>query len=132
MLSHIRKVVLTVCLLGTARFAIAPYALPPKEPALVFVKKARASYYGKGFHGKLTASGTKFNANAMTAAHRELPFGTVLKVVNPLNKKWVFVTITDRGPFVKSRELDLSHAAAKKLGILTAGVATVAIYRRLP
>jgi rare lipoprotein A len=128
-MNKLRRILLTVILLCATRVAVAP---EPREPQVVFVKKARASYYGVGFNGKLTAGGTKFNANAMTAAHKKFPFGTVLKVVNPRTKQWVFVTVTDRGPFVKSRELDLSYAAARRIGILSAGVVTVAIYRRLP
>jgi rare lipoprotein A len=128
-MNKLRRILITAILLCATRVVVDP---APREPQVVFVKKLRASYYGGVFNGKLTANGTKFNANAMTAAHRKLPFGTVLKVVNPRTKQWVYVTVTDRGPFVKSRELDLSYAAARRLGILSAGVVTVAIYQRLP
>lgn len=79
-----------------------------------------ASWYGPGFHGKRTASGAKFNENAMTAAHRTLPFGTKLRVT--YRGRSVVVTITDRGPFHRGRALDLSKAAASKLGSKQAGV----------
>ena len=88
-----------------------------------------ASWYGPGFHGKKTASGQKFNENAMTAAHRTLPFGTVVKVTDQRTGKSVRVTITDRGPFLRGRVIDLSKAAAAKLGTKEAGVARVCLAR---
>lgn len=88
-----------------------------------------ASWYGPGFHGKKAASGQRFNENAMTAAHRSLPFGTVVRVVDRRTGKSVRVTINDRGPFVKGRIIDLSKAAATKLGSRHAGVVPVCIER---
>lgn len=76
-----------------------------------------ASWYGPGFHGRKTASGERFNQHAMTAASRTLPFGTKVKVRNLKNGKTCTVTINDRGPFVKGRGIDLSHEAARRLGI---------------
>lgn len=73
------------------------------------------SYYGSKFHGKRTASGSIFNMNAMTAAHKTLPFGTKVEVTNKKTKQSVIVNITDRGPFAKGRILDLSKAAAGKI-----------------
>jgi len=84
-----------------------------------------ASWYGKAFHGKKTASGEIFNMYAYTAAHKTLPLGTILKVTNPDNGKSVIVKVNDRGPFVKGRDLDLSYAAAKKIGLLSKGVGMV-------
>lgn len=79
---------------------------------LKFLKKnAHASYYASKFHGRRTASGKKFDNNANTAAHKKLPFGTKLKVTNEANGKFVIVEVTDRGPFSKSREIDLSRKA---------------------
>lgn len=86
-----------------------------------------ASWYGPRFHGKRTASGTRFDQNKMTAASRTLPFGTKLLVKNPRNGQTCRVTITDRGPYVRSRGLDLSRAAARQLGIH--GVGKVICYR---
>lgn len=80
-----------------------------------------ASWYGPGFHGKKTASGVRFNMYAMTAAHKSLPFGTRLMLTNLKNGLTACVTINDRGPYVKGRQLDVSKAAAHKLGF--AGVA---------
>jgi rare lipoprotein A (peptidoglycan hydrolase) len=85
-----------------------------------------ASYY---WQGQKTASGERFNPHGLTAAHRSLPFGTKLRVVNPRNGRSVTVRVTDRGPFIKGRSLDLSLGAAKVLGITAQGVARVAMYR---
>ena len=84
-----------------------------------------ASWYGKQFNGKLTASGKKFNMYAMTCAHKTLKFGSILRVTNPDNNKSVVVTVNDRGPFIRGRDLDLSYGAAKKIGIVKKGVARV-------
>ena len=86
-----------------------------------------ASWYGPGFHGRKTASGKRYNQNAMTAAHRRLPFGTKVKVTNVDNDKYVVVEITDRGPYSGRRVIDLSRAAAKKLEFVGRGVARVVI-----
>ena len=86
-----------------------------------------ASWYGPGFHGKKTASGERFNENAMTAAHKTLPLGSVVKVTDQRTGKSIKVTINDRGPFVKGRIIDLSKAAAAKLGTKQAGVGKVCV-----
>lgn len=76
-----------------------------------YKKDAHASYYADKFHGRKTASGKKYNKNKLTAAHKKLPFGTIVKVTNESNGKFVIVEITDRGPFVRAREIDLSKRA---------------------
>jgi rare lipoprotein A len=86
-----------------------------------------ASWYGSDFQGKKTASGRLFDMNAFTAAHKFLPFGTIVKVVNLRNGKGVIVSVIDRGPFSKKRIIDLSHAAAKSIGLLKRGIAKVKI-----
>jgi rare lipoprotein A len=86
-----------------------------------------ASWYGPGFQGRKTASGEIFDQRKMTAAHPELPLGTEVEVTNLENKKKVEVEITDRGPYVKDRVIDLSKAAAKQLGMKEEGVGTVKI-----
>jgi rare lipoprotein A len=86
-----------------------------------------ASWYGPGFHGNKTASGQRFNQNAMTAAHKSLPFGTVVKVVDQRTGKSIRVTINDRGPFAKGRIIDLSRAAAGELGFRNRGTTKVCI-----
>lgn len=80
-------------------------------------QRVTASYYGAAFAGKPTASGEKFDASALTAAHKTLPFGTIVELTNPANGKTVQVRINDRGPHTAGREIDLSNAAAKQLGI---------------
>lgn len=86
-----------------------------------------ASWYGEQFHGRKTASGELFNMNAMTAAHASLPFGTIVSVYSVETGKSVEVRINDRGPFAKGRILDLSYAAARKLGIIRLGESSVEI-----
>ena len=76
-----------------------------------------ASWYGPGFHGRLTASGERFNTQALTAAHLKLPFGTLLRVRSEQNGREVIVRVNDRGPYTKGRIIDLSQAAARALGI---------------
>ncbi len=90
-------------------------------------QKGVASWYGEDFHGKLTSNQEIYNMYAMTAAHKTLPFGTYVRVTNLTNGKSVVVRINDRGPFVKGRIIDLSYAAAKKLGMSDTGVAPVEI-----
>ncbi len=84
-----------------------------------------ASFYGKRFHGRLTANGERFDMHAMTAAHRTLPFGSLVRVTAPYNGKQVVVRINDRGPFVKGRVIDLSRAAAEEIGMISRGHARV-------
>jgi rare lipoprotein A len=86
-----------------------------------------ASYYGTYFHGRPTASGEKYNQFALTAAHKTLKLGTIVKVTNPQNNKSVFVKINDRGPFIKGRVIDLSTKAAELLGYRNKGTAYVKI-----
>lgn len=88
-----------------------------------------ASFYASEFHGRRTASGARFDMNAMTAAHRTLPFGTRLRVTNERNGRSVVVTVNDRGPFHKSRVLDVSRAAAERLNMVGAGSARVRLER---
>ena len=86
-----------------------------------------ASWYGPGFNGKRAASGEIFNENAMTAAHRSLPFGTKVMVTDQRTGEAIQVTINDRGPFHGSRIIDLSKAAASKLGFRNRGTTSVCI-----
>lgn len=86
-----------------------------------------ASWYGPGFHGRLTANGETFNSNHLTAAHRTLPFGTQLRVTNLNNGRSVVVRINDRGPFIKGRIIDLSAAAARQIKMIDSGVASVRV-----
>lgn len=89
------------------------------------VRRVVASWYGYPFTGRRTASGAAFDPRRLTAAHRHLPFGTLVRVVYPATGRQVLVVINDRGPYVRGRELDLSQAAAHRLGMVRAGVAAV-------
>jgi len=91
-----------------------------------------ASWYGPGFHGQETARGETFDQHALTAAHRTLPLGTEAKVTNLDTGQSVTVTINDRGPYVPGRQLDLSLAAAKQIGLTKKGVAKVKIETKRP
>ncbi|KAA0971335.1 septal ring lytic transglycosylase RlpA family protein [Pseudomonas sp. ANT_H12B] len=90
-------------------------------------KTGTASYYGAKHHGKRTASGERFNKNSLTAAHRQLPFGTRVKVTNLNNDKSCVVRINDRGPYTRGRLIDVSHEAAEQLGMLRSGTAKVRV-----
>ncbi|CAM3703021.1 MULTISPECIES: septal ring lytic transglycosylase RlpA family protein [Pseudomonadaceae] len=87
----------------------------------------KASYYGDRHHGQRTASGERFDQNALTAAHRTLPFGTRVRVTNLNNERSVVLRINDRGPFVRGRVIDVSRAAAVRLDMLRAGVVPVRV-----
>jgi len=89
-------------------------------------QQGRASFYR---HGSRTANGERFDPSGMTAAHPSLPFGTRVRVVHPASGNAVVVRINDRGPFTGGRVIDLAEGAARKLGIIRAGVAPVALYR---
>jgi len=92
-----------------------------------YVERGLASWYGPGFHGQQAANGEMYDMNQLTAAHRALPFDTVVQVRNRDNGRLVEVRITDRGPFVKGRIIDLSYEAARQLEMLGPGVVPVEI-----
>ena len=125
---------LSVPLLEAPEVALfdAPGIKRPR-PALLAGEFAReyqrggASWYGPGFHGRRTASGERYDMNAMTAAHRTLPFGTWVRVHSLVNGREVDVRITDRGPFISSRVIDVSRGAAEALGMLGLGFKEVVL-----
>lgn len=92
-------------------------------------ERGGASWYGPGLHGRRTASGERYDMHALTAAHRTLPFGTMVRVRSLVNGREVEVRITDRGPFVRSRIIDVSRAAAVELGMIGLGIKNVALLR---
>lgn len=92
-----------------------------------FKQTGRASWYGKHFNGRRTASGERFNMHAMTAAHKTLPLASYVRVTNTSNQKSVVVKINDRGPYVRGRVIDLSYAAARELGLQASGTGHVKI-----
>jgi rare lipoprotein A len=94
-------------------------------PVATRAQDGLASYYGASFAGRRTASGERFDPNALTAAHRDLPFGTRIRVTNLDNGRAVIVRVNDRGPFADGRIVDVSWAAARELGMLRSGVARV-------
>lgn len=91
------------------------------------IESGIASWYGEGYEG-LTANGETYNKDALTAAHKSLPFNSIVKVVNLDNGKSVTVRINDRGPFVEGRVIDLSQKAAREVGIIEVGLARVELY----
>ncbi|OTG83423.1 septal ring lytic transglycosylase RlpA family lipoprotein [Acinetobacter sp. ANC 5054] len=120
----------------------AKIEIPEDEPSVIeklntvasntvrkFSQTGTASWYGRQFHGRKTASGETFDMNALTAAHRSLPLNCFIRVTNRNNGKSVVVKVNDRGPFHGNRVLDLSYGAAKQLGITSAGTANVSIER---
>lgn len=108
-----------------ATSAPAPAASKPQTSGDAL--EGKIAYYGAKFNGRKTASGERFNASAMTMAHKTLPFGTLVKVSNPKNKRSVVVRVNDRGPSTPDRIGDLTRAAALKLGIVKAGTADVTL-----
>jgi rare lipoprotein A len=114
-----------------AQVTVASPSLPLEAPAPAPVESATslgrgsASFYAAKFNGRRTASGEVFDNGAMTAAHRTLPFGSMVRVTNPANGRSVIVRINDRGPFVRGRSIDVSRAAAEQLGMVSRGHAIV-------
>ena len=110
---------------------VAPTAPPePRLPArevASFAQEGLASWYGRRFHRRHTASGEHFDMKELTAAHRTLPLHTVVRVTNLANNRTVLVRVNDRGPFAHGRIIDVSHTAALQLGMAKAGVAQVRI-----
>ena len=91
------------------------------------VQKGKATFYSKRATGARTANGERLHHDSLTCAHRTYPFGTLLRVKNPANGKEVVVRVTDRGPFVRGRIIDLSWGAARQIGILRQGIAPVVV-----
>lgn len=118
---------LSPMLLLLAIGACAAPGPPPAAERPTYVEEGTASWYGPGHQGRRTADGERFDMHALTAAHRSLAFGTVLRVTDLDNGRTVKVRVNDRGPFVRGRILDLSAAAAEALGMRGAGVMRVRI-----
>lgn len=103
------------------------YKVLTRHSASHYKKRGEASWYGPGFQGRRAANGSRYNMYAMTAASKELPLGSTVKVTNLRNHRTVKVKITDRGPFVAKRLIDLSYVAAKKLGYAARGFTQVEV-----
>jgi rare lipoprotein A len=110
----------------TGNFGTSPNSAG--RPALREVERGQASWYGPRFHGRRTASGERYDQHAMTAAHKTLPFGTLVRVRSLVTGKEVDVRVTDRGPFVRGRIIDVSRAAAEALGMMGVGVKQVSLH----
>jgi rare lipoprotein A (peptidoglycan hydrolase) len=104
--------------------AMPPPAVDP-SPAPSFTQNGLASWYGRDFHRKHTASGEGFDMNGFTAAHRSLPLDTIVRVTNLDNGQWALVRVNDRGPFAHGRVIDVSRSAAVQLGMIKAGIVPV-------
>ena len=104
----------------------------PLQSARGYSERGAASWYGKKFHGRRTSSGEKYDMFAMTAAHRTLPLPTYVRVVNLKNGRTAIVKVNDRGPFLHNRLIDLSYAAAYKLGIIGTGTGLVEVTAVFP
>lgn len=135
---HVTKLLLLVslsfCLLtapahagNDSRPGTAPTA--KKQPTWAVGQKMTgvSAWYGKRAHGNRTASGARFDSTQLTAAHRTLPFGTMVKVTNKKNNKYIVVRVTDRGPRSKKYNIDISRQAAIAIGMLKQGVANVTL-----
>jgi len=109
-----------------AALALGLFLLLPPAFALE-AETGEASWYGPGFHGRRTANGEVFDKDALTAAHRTLPFGTLVRVLNLDNGREALLRINDRGPFARGRILDVSEAGARVLGMIESGTARVRI-----
>jgi rare lipoprotein A (peptidoglycan hydrolase) len=104
-----------------------PQLVPSRATARPAGRIIKASWYGETFSGRLTASGERFDPNRMTAASKILPIGSIVHVTNLENGRSVTVRINDRGPYVRGRSLDLSHRAAREIGLTKKGVASVRV-----
>jgi rare lipoprotein A len=131
-----RKAALLPLLIVASSWGLGAIARPADRPAArradsesraFFVQTGRASYYGSKHDGRMTAEGIGFDHTGFTAAHRSLPFGTVVQITNLANGRTVKVRVSDRGPHIKSRVIDLSAAAAREIGMQRRGIARVRI-----
>jgi len=120
-----RLLVPFVLLVVLAATPVDAQVRPGGRRAELRAERGTASFYASRFHGRRTASGERYNHQAMTVAHRTLPFGTMLRVTNERNGRSITVRVNDRGPFIRGRILDLSGAAARRLGV--SGLAPVTI-----
>ncbi|MES1926227.1 septal ring lytic transglycosylase RlpA family protein [Salinisphaera sp. T31B1] len=120
-----RLLILWLLILTLAGCAAAPGSGGPASSGERVYQRGEAAYYAASFDGRRTASGERFDSRALTAAHRTLPLGTRVQVTNLDNDRRVTVRINDRGPYTRGRIIDLSRAAAERLGMVADGVAPV-------
>ena len=129
----IRVIVISIAMLSPLMYSLTPHFSPlTSKTNAQNVQTGKASFYAMKFSGRKTASGERLHHDSLTCAHRTYPFGTQLKVTNPSNGRSVIVRVTDRGPYVKGRIIDLSVRAARELGIISQGIAPVIVERYNP
>jgi rare lipoprotein A len=129
-LVHMTKILIASALAAKLLVAGSAHASPAQAPDGVSrtgIQAGMASYYSDRFHGRRTASGARYDRNAYSAAHRTLPLGTRVRVVDAASGDSVVVRINDRGPFVRGRVIDLSRAAASEIGLTRKGVTKVRV-----
>lgn len=127
-ITHDRR--LAAALAGVLLVGLSGCSVLPKGSVTLDVgaqDRGVASWYGEPFHGRLAADGKVFDMYALTGAHRTLPLGTAVRVVNAVNGRSVLIRITDRGPYIEGRMLDLSYAAAERLGMVEQGLSPVLV-----
>ena len=117
---------------SSPRYNNVKFKSPKKYKSAKYINKSKtiygtSSYYGKDFHGKLTANGEIFDMYGLTAAHKTLPLNTIIRVTNQANKKSLILRINDRGPYIGNRILDCSYGAALKLDFINQGITEVKI-----
>jgi rare lipoprotein A len=136
----LKTVLFIILFLTCGSFYCQQIPIPPKESEIgckldttennildvikstIIYLNTKCSYYAHFFHGRKTASGSRYNMHDLTCAHKTLPFGTLLRITNLSNYLSVIVTVTDRGPYTTGRTVDLSYGAAKKLNIIKKGI----------
>ncbi|GLR18910.1 septal ring lytic transglycosylase RlpA family protein [Portibacter lacus] len=122
------KTLITLILL----FGLLSFKPVSKGHINIHKEEGLASYYSDYYQGKLTANGDTFDQQKLTAAHKSLPFGTVVQVINKNNQKAVQVTINDRGPFIEGRIIDLSYLAAEQIDMIEKGIVEVLVKQVVP
>src|SRR5438445_11207883 len=123
MLAAFRCVILIFLFVAAMEAPLVAHLNQPIKPIKTWV--GNASWYGPGFTGRKTANGERFDSEALTAAHPNLPFGSLVRVVNPRNGSFELVRINDRGPYQEGREIDVSYRVARKIGLIHSGVRQV-------
>src|SRR5215475_9309856 len=123
LLAAIRLVPLMFLIAPAMEAPLVAHLSEPAKPIKTWV--GNASWYGPEFDGKKTANGERFDAESLTAAHPNLPFGSLVRIVNTRNGKFEVVRINDRGPYQEGREIDVSYRVARKIGLIHSGVSQV-------
>jgi rare lipoprotein A len=121
------RVIISAITIASLAWSCAPRTYLPPTQKVISREEGIASWYGRKFHGRKTSNGERYNMYGISAAHRTLPLGTIVRVTHVQNGRKLTVRINDRGPFVDNRIIDLSYGAAKRLGMVKEGVAPVIV-----